>query len=93
MMASAKRMAGLPADVQKIIRDNAVQAVQKEMWADNLTAQNEAWDELARRVKANDKPDIASFRSKMGPVLDNFIRKTGPRGKTLVEAVQAAARA
>jgi tripartite ATP-independent transporter DctP family solute receptor len=93
MMASAKRMAGLPADVQKIIRDNAVRAVQKEMWADNLTAQTDAWNELARRVKANDKPDIASFRSKMGPVLDNFVRKSGPKGKALIEAVQAAAKA
>lgn len=93
MMASAKRMAALPADVQKIIRDNAVKAVQREMWADNLTAQNEAWSELSRRVKAVDTPDIASFRSKMGPVLDNFVKKTGPRGKALVDAVQAAARA
>ena len=93
MMASAKRMAGLPADVQKIIRDNAVRAVQKEMWADNLTAQTDAWNELARRVKANDKPDIASFRSKMGPVLDNFVRKSGPKGKAFIEAVQAAGKA
>jgi hypothetical protein len=29
----------------------------------------------------------------MGPVLTNFVSKTGPRGKALVEAAQAAAKA
>ena len=93
MMASAKRMAALPPNIQKIIRDNAVQAVAKDMWAENIKEQQAAWTELAKRVKANDAPDIASFRSKMGPVLTNFITKTGPKGRALVEAVQAAAKA
>jgi TRAP-type C4-dicarboxylate transport system substrate-binding protein len=93
MMASAKRMAALPPNIQKIIRDNAVQAVAKDMWTENIKEQQAAWTELAKRVKANDAPDIASFRSKMGPVLTNFITKTGPKGRALVEAVQAAAKA
>ncbi|NBY08179.1 MAG: TRAP transporter substrate-binding protein, partial [Betaproteobacteria bacterium] len=66
MMASAKRMATFPANVQKVIRDNAVQAVQTEMWNANIKEQQDAWAELARRVKAFDAPDIASFRNKMG---------------------------
>ena len=93
MMASAKRMATFPANVQKVIRDNAVQAVQTEMWNANIKEQQDAWAELARRVKAFDAPDIASFRNKMGPVHINFIGKTGAKGKAFVEAVQAAAKA
>ncbi len=93
MMASAKKMATLPPNVQKVIRETAVESVQKEMWDANIKAQQAAWDNLAGRVKADAAPDIDSFRSKMGPVLANFISKTGPKGKALVEASQAAAKA
>ena len=93
MMASAKKMATLPANVQKVIRESAVEAVQKEMWEANIKEQQAAWDALAARVKADAAPDIESFRSKMGPVLTNFVAKTGPKGKALVEAAQAAAKA
>ena len=44
-------------------------------------------------MKADATPDIESFRAKMGPVLTNFIGRTGARGKALVEAAQAAAKA
>ncbi len=93
MMASAKKMATLPANVQKVIRDTAIESVQKEMWDANIKEQQAAWDNLAGRVKADATPDIDSFRSKMGPVLTNFVSKTGPKGKALVEAAQAAAKA
>ena len=93
LMASAKKMATLPSDVQKLIRQAAVESVQKEMWTANITEQQSAWDALASRIKANPSPDIDSFRSRMGPVLTNFTRKTGPKGKALVEACQAAAKA
>ena len=92
-MASAKRMATLPANVQKVIRDNAVQAYQIDRWNAMIKEQQDAWEELARRVRAFDAPDIASFRNKMGPVQANFIAKTGSRGKAFVEAVLAAAKA
>ena len=93
MMASAKKMATLPPNVQKVLRETAVESVQKEMWDANIKEQQAAWDNLAGRVKADAAPDINSFRSKMGPVLTNFISKTGPKGKALVEASQAAAKA
>jgi tripartite ATP-independent transporter DctP family solute receptor len=93
MMASAKRMAGLPANVQKVIRDAAVESVQNEMWAANLKEQESAWTELAKRVKANPTPDAASFRTKMSPVYDSFAKRGGPKGKAWVEACQAAAKA
>jgi TRAP-type transport system periplasmic protein len=93
MMASARKMAGLPPNIQKLIRDTATESVQNEMWAANIKEQQAAWDDLAGRVKANAAPDIDSFRSKMGPVLTNFINKTGAKGKALVEASQAAAKA
>ena len=51
-----------------------------------------AWNELAGRVKADAAPDIDSFRSKMGPVLTDFVAKTGPKGKALVDATVAAAK-
>jgi TRAP-type C4-dicarboxylate transport system substrate-binding protein len=92
-MASAKKMATLPPNVQSVIREEAVQAVQKEMWEANIKEQQAAWDSLATRIKANASPDIDSFRAKMGPVLTNFVNKTGPKGKALVEACQAAAKA
>lgn len=93
MMASARKMSALPANVQKVIREQAARAVQVEMWDANIKAQEAAWNELAGRVKADATPDIPSFRAKMGPVLTNFIKKTGPKGKALVEACQAAAKA
>ena len=93
MMSSTKRMATLPPNVQKIIRDNALQAYQTERWNAMINEQQDAWAELARRIKTFDTPDIASFRNKMGPVQTNFIAKTGARGKAFVDAVQAAAKA
>lgn len=93
MMASAKKMASFPANVQKVIREAAVESVQNEMWAVNLKEQESAWNELAKRVKANPTPDVASFRSKMGPVLDSFAKRGGAKGKAYVEAAQAAAKA
>jgi TRAP-type C4-dicarboxylate transport system substrate-binding protein len=93
MMASAKKMASFPANVQKVIREAAVESVQNEMWAVNLKEQESAWNELAKRVKANPTPDAASFRSKMGPVLDSFAKRGGAKGKAYVEAAQAAAKA
>ena len=93
MMASAKKMATLPANVQKVIRDAAVQTVQNDMWNANIKEQQAAWDELAGKIKANAAPDIDSFRSKMGPVITGFVGKTGAKGKALVEAAQAAAKA
>src|SRR6185503_579648 len=93
MMASARKMASLPADVQKVIRELAVEAVQKDMWELNLKAQQSAWNELAKLIKANPNPDVASFRSKMGPVINHFVGRAGPKGKALVEAVQAAGKA
>jgi len=93
MMASARKMASLPPNVQKVIRDAAIEAVQKEMWEANLRAQESAWNDLVKRINANPSPDIASFRAKMGPVINGFIAKAGPKGKALVEAVQAAGKA
>jgi tripartite ATP-independent transporter DctP family solute receptor len=93
MMASARKMASLPANVQKVIRDAAVEAVQKEMWEANLKVQESAWNDLAKRIKANPNPDIASFRTKMGPVINGFVARAGSKGKALVQAVQAAGKA
>jgi tripartite ATP-independent transporter DctP family solute receptor len=93
MMASAKKMAGLPANVQKVIRDAAVDSVQNVHWNANLKEQTSAWDELAKRVKAIPNPDVASFRTKMAPVYDSFAKRGGAKGKAWVEACQAAAKA
>jgi len=93
MMSSAKKMETLPANVQKVIREQAKRAVEVEMWDINIKAQEDAWKELATRVKADAAPDIPSFRAKMGPVITNFVNKTGANGKALVEACQAAAKA
>ena len=93
MMASSKKMAALPANVQKIIRDEAARTVQKEMWEALIAQQRGGWDELAGKVKGNATPDIESFRSKMQPVITNFINKTGPKGKALIDACNAAAKA
>lgn len=90
MMASASKMASLPPNVQKVIREAAIEAVQKEMWEANLKAQEAAWIELGKKIKANANPDIQSFRSKMGPVVASFIGKSGAKGKAFVEAVQGA---
>ena len=83
-------MAALPPNVQKAVRDAAVEQVQKHMWAANLKEQEDAWNFLASKIKANASPDIPSFRSKMGPVLDGFVAKAGPKAKAYIEAVQKA---
>ncbi|MSP48214.1 MAG: TRAP transporter substrate-binding protein [Alphaproteobacteria bacterium] len=93
MMASAKKMASLPPNVQKALRDAAVDTTAKQMWEANLKIQGEAWTELASKVSANASPNIPSFRSKMGPVIDNFVTKAGPKAKAYIEAVQAAGKA
>ena len=46
MFGSASRIAGLPADQQKAIRDAARTAVQVDMWEANLKAQESSWNEL-----------------------------------------------
>ena len=91
MFASAKRMAGLSAENQKIIHDAARRAVQVEMWEANLGVQTAAWNDIAGRVKAVADPDLPSFREKMGPVIDGFVAKTGAKGKAFVDGVRAAA--
>jgi tripartite ATP-independent transporter DctP family solute receptor len=93
MMASAKRMASLPPDVQKLIRETAADEVANLMWNANIREQQSAWDELAKRVKANPSPDVASFRTKMAPVYDSFAKRGGAKGKAWVEACQAAGKA
>ncbi len=90
MFASARRMAALSAEHQKIIRDSAKRAVQDEMWVANLTEQTNAWNNLAQRTKAIADPDRASFREKMAPMHDAFIAKTGAKGKAFVDGVKAA---
>lgn len=90
MFASARKMGTLPPNVQKAVRDAAIEQVQKHMWAANLKEQEDAWNFLASKIKANATPDIPSFRSKMGPVLDGFIAKAGPKAKAYIEAVQKA---
>lgn len=93
LMSSVKKMATFPANVQKVVREAAVEATGKVMWDANLKAQTEAWNDLASKATANASPDIASFRSKMGPVVDGFIAKAGPKAKAYIEAVQAAGKA
>ena len=90
MFASARKMAALSADHQKVIREAARRAVAEEMWAQNLKEQTAAWAELAGKVKAIPDPDVPSFREKMAPVIANFVSKTGAKGKAFVDAVAAA---
>ena len=91
MFASAKRIAALSAAHQKVIRDAAKRATEVEMWTANLTEQTEASAELTRRTKAVSDPDLQSFRDKMAPVIDNFVKKSGAKGKAYVDGVLAAA--
>jgi TRAP-type C4-dicarboxylate transport system substrate-binding protein len=91
MFASARRMAGLSADNQKVIREAARRAVAEEMWAQNLREQTAAWADLASRVRAIPDPDVPSFRERMAPVISNFESRTGAKGKAFVDAVRAAA--
>ncbi len=91
MFSSAKRMAALTADQQKVIRDAAHRAVEVEMWDLNLKEQLAAWGTLTERTKAVGSPDIASFREKTKPMIDNFTKRTGAKGLAFVEGVAAVA--
>ena len=56
MMGSVKKMASLPANVQKVIREAAVDATSKWMWETNLKEQTDAWTDLTTKATANASP-------------------------------------
>ena len=91
MFASARRMAALTAEQQKVIREAARRAVQVEMWEENLKIQNAAWGEVASRMKAVAEPDLPSFRERMGPAIDGFVAKAGAKGRAFVDGTRAVA--
>ena len=91
MFSSAKRMAALTAEHQKVIREAARRAVEVEMWELNLKEHLSAWTTITEKSKAIANPDIPSFREKMKPVVENFVGRTGAKGKAFVEGVTAAA--
>ena len=90
LMSSAKKMASLPADVQKALRESAIQAVQVEMWAANLDNQEKAWAATAEHTKAIADPDRQSFREKTKPLTASFLVKN-PAAKPYVDGVTATA--
>ncbi|MBI1779598.1 MAG: TRAP transporter substrate-binding protein [Proteobacteria bacterium] len=90
LMASAKRLGALPPAHQKAVRDAAVEVVQGWYKQENLKAQESSMQILRGKLKMDEKPDIASFRAKMGPVIDSFVAKVGPKGREYVDAVLAA---
>jgi tripartite ATP-independent transporter DctP family solute receptor len=89
MMASVKRLSALPAAQQQAIRDAAVEVVQGWYKTENMRVQEAAWQTLTQKMQANASPDVASFRAKMGPVIDAFVAKVGPKGREYIEAVRA----
>ena len=93
LMASAKRLGALPAAHQKAVRDAGAEMVQSWYKAENQKAQDEALKTLAGKMKLDEKPDVASFRAKMGPVIDAFVKQVGPKGREYVDAVLAAGKA
>jgi tripartite ATP-independent transporter DctP family solute receptor len=91
MFSSAQRMAALTADQRKVLHDAARRAVEVEMWEANLKEQTDAWATLAQRTKAIADPDLSSFREKMTPVIENFTKRTGAKGKAFVDGTMAVA--
>lgn len=92
-MFASTRSAGMralsPANLT-VVREAAKRAVQVEMWEANLKEQVAAWQTLTERSRAISDPDVASFRERMKPVLENFANRTGAKGKGFVEGVQKA---
>jgi tripartite ATP-independent transporter DctP family solute receptor len=93
LMSSAKRLSALPPAHQKAVRDAGVEMMQGWYKVENQKAQDEALTTLAAKMKLDDKPDIASFRAKMGPVIDSFVKQVGPKGREYVDLVLAAGKA
>jgi len=92
LMTSVRRLAGLPPEVQAALRDAARQALEVEMWAENLTNQDRAWNELASRTDAIAAPDLTTFREKTRPVAEEFAKKY-PASRKYLDGVGAAAAA
>ena len=90
LMTSARKMASLPAEVQTALRESARQAVEVEMWAENLDNQDKAWNVLASHTEAISQPDLSTFQAKTKPVAENFASKY-PAAKKYLEGVAAAA--
>jgi tripartite ATP-independent transporter DctP family solute receptor len=89
LMASVKRLSALSPAHQKAVRDAAVEVVQGWYKTENMKAQEAAWQTLTQKMQANASPDVASFRVKMGPVIDSFVAKVGPKGREYIDAVRA----
>jgi TRAP-type C4-dicarboxylate transport system substrate-binding protein len=90
LMAGAPKIASLPPEVQKALRDAAKQAVEVEMWAANLTNQESAWAKVAAHSEAVAEPDRQSFRAKTKPMIDNFVTKYAA-AKPYIDGVAATA--
>jgi tripartite ATP-independent transporter DctP family solute receptor len=90
MFASARRMSALSADHQKAIRDGAKRAVEVEMWEMNLKGQVDAWNEIASKIRAIADPEVATFREKMAPVIDEFVAKNA-KARPYIDGIRAVA--
>jgi TRAP-type transport system periplasmic protein len=90
LVASGAKVASLPPNVQKALHDAAVQAVAVEMWAANLTNQDNAWTAIAAHTDAVAEPDRASFRARTKPMIDGFIAKYAA-AKPYIDGVAATA--
>jgi tripartite ATP-independent transporter DctP family solute receptor len=75
LMTSVRKFAAWPPATQAALRESARQAVEIEMWAENLTNQERAWNEVAGRIEAVAAPDLGSFRAKTKPVVEDFTKK------------------
>ena len=72
-MTSVRKFAAWPPAVPRRPCETAPAKRSKiEMWAENLSNQERAWNEVAGRTDAIAAPDLASFRAKTRPVLEGL---------------------
>ena len=80
----------LPEDLQKIVRECALEAQNKSL-QDSEKARDEAIEKLGEKMSIHIQTpeEAAAWRALMEkPVLDYFLKKTGDQGKQLVDIVR-----
>ena len=75
MIMNARKFDLLSAEDQKVMRQAAQEIMGDWLFAQRRKAEDDAWQFIASRIQAVEKPDMPSFRQAMEPVVAEFVQK------------------
>ncbi len=92
LTANPKKLAALPSDLQKIVRDEA-KALEKWVSESQTAEDKKAIEKMKSagiQVHTVPSSEFANWRAKFAGVWDKYTQSAGPRGKELLELVTKA---